>query len=196
MVYTLEYLRNNLNKDSDFVKKYLSVIDDDADDTILNEFVKEFSSKIDVDIQDKISNGELVLQDIDNYESYLQELELDEDDEEQGILIKGKPNINGTIINLMLGCALSDDSALTKNTIEFILKMFQKATVSETYNNYVEIFPKFCLEVLGGNQAVQEEIGKLGSVLNSFTDVLEKKTKQLQASEYKHALINKYTLKI
>ena len=57
--------------------------------------------------------------------SYLQEMEFDEDDEEQGIHIKGKPNINGMLINLMLGCALSDGSALTKNTIEFILNMFQ-----------------------------------------------------------------------
>ena len=192
MVHTFEYLRNNMHNNSDFIQKYLSLIDYDGDDDKMSEFNIQFVNELDKDIRDKIANGELTIKEIDNYEYYIKELELDEDRPDEAILIKDKPNINGTIIVLMLGCAFSTDSSLTNNTRQHILNMFQKATVFETYNNYIEIFPTFCSEVTEGNKGVEEAITGVGESLNILHSLTLERIERSKLEQLCNLILNDF----
>lgn len=172
-MYTFDFLRKNIFKNSDFIN-YLSKLVKSDDNNSLQILTKKFVQDIDNDIKLGILNEDIKIRKINNYEKYLSILGLEDDIPEEGIYIKNRPNFNGTFIFTMLGCAISDGSSNSDSIKNSIIEMLQKPTISETYDIYLEIFPKFCLEVVygldGANTACKNLIGQIEIVDLIFGD--------------------------
>ena len=155
-------------------------------------------SDINNDIQKQIKNKNLVLRDIPDYTVMLNKMDLLEDCPEEGVYIEGMPNINGMIILLMLTCCISGESGISKEITLSILDMFQKPTISEVYNNYVEIFTPFMKTLSGEQDEIKGLINEMGNKLTlaaqKIDTVIQIQDNKILVDEFMKMFLKKYDI--
>ena len=92
---TLQFLNENIKKDSELCKYFLGIMEDDDK---LAEVVDKFTKDIDNDISMHINKGTIIIREIANYNNMLEKIGLDKDCPKENIRIEGLPNINGQLL--------------------------------------------------------------------------------------------------
>ena len=183
-VLNFEFLRKNIYGEIDglnvpgspfckFLQQIMDASDKDGDEAKFDSFNTKLMKDINDDVKIHISNKDIILKDIPDYWAKLHEMGMAEDCPEEGIYIEGMPNINGMLISLMLTCAISKDSGLSKEFSSTILAMFQKPTISEIYDEYVQLFNTFIDTISGEQDKVKEAISDLGDTLKKATQTID-----------------------
>jgi len=181
-----------------FLQQIMDASDKDGDEAKFDSFNAKLMKDINDDVKIHISNKTIILKDIPDYWAKLHEIDMAEDCPDEGIYIEGMPNINGLIISLMLTCAISKDSGLDKQLSSTILAMFQKPTISEIYDEYVQLFNTFIDKISGEQDKVKEAVLGLGDTLKKAAEAIDTRitiqNNRIAATEFVKIFLKKYDI--
>jgi len=135
----------------------------------------ELTTKLVKDIDAEIAKIDFTETPVDNYQQLLEKMEMDKDMPDEGVFTENLPNINGTLLYMMQGCANQELPPVPDLVVTAIKHMFENhQNFTEFYELYRAILPAFFAGLMQSQAELTETMAKLSTTMDRSVETLQK----------------------